>query len=219
MHNDSLRGSALSTDDLLKAYRLGYFPMAERHDDPDVFWVLPEYRGVLPIANFHIPRSLKKAVRQDRVDVTVDKAFLDVMLGCAAPTTHREETWINARILETYCALHAQGHAHSVESWYEGELVGGLYGVSIGGAFFGESMFSRVTDASKIALVHLVGRLYAGGYRLLDTQFHTDHLGQFNVVEIPKAEYQILLEDALAVNGDSFALPEKMSGKGILGQF
>lgn len=216
MQNDSPRGSALSTDDLLKAYTLGYFPMSEARDDPDVFWVLPEYRGVLRLEDFHLPRSLKKAVRRDTVEIRVDTAFRQTMLGCAAPATGRQETWINDRILETYCALHAQGHAHSVEAWQDGEMVGGLYGVSIRGAFFGESMFSRVTDASKIALVHLVGRMKAGGYRLLDTQFHTDHLGQFGVTEIPKAGYQMLLEEALQPEGNFFALPRQMTGDAML---
>ena len=212
MQSDSVRGSALSTDDLLKAYTLGYFPMSEGRDDPDIFWVLPEYRGILRLEDFHFPRSLKKAVRQDRIEIRVDTAFRETMLGCAAPATGRHETWINDRILETYCALFEQGHAHSVEAWQGGDLVGGLYGVSIKGAFFGESMFSRVTDASKIALVHLVGRMKAGGYRLLDTQFHTSHLGQFGVTEIPKVGYQILLEDALRVEGNFFALPRQIDG-------
>ncbi|GGD01204.1 leucyl/phenylalanyl-tRNA--protein transferase [Aquisalinus flavus] len=216
MQSDSVRGSALSTEDLLKAYTLGYFPMSEAHDDPDVFWVLPEYRGVLRIGEFHIPKSLRKAVRQDRVDIRVDTAFRETMIGCAAPATGREETWINERILETYCALHRQGHAHSVEAWLDGELVGGLYGVSINGAFFGESMFSRVTDASKIALVHLVGRLRAGGYTLLDTQFYTPHLGQFGISEIPKARYQSLLDEALGTRGNFFALPRQIAGSTIL---
>lgn len=216
MQTDSPRGSALSTDDLLKAYTLGYFPMSESRDDPDVFWVLPEYRGVLRLEDFHLPRSLKKAVKQNRVEIRVDTAFRETMLGCAAPATGRQDTWINDRILETYCELHRQGHAHSVEAWKDGELVGGLYGVSLNGAFFGESMFSRVTDASKIALVHLVARMKAGGYKLLDTQFHTDHLGQFGITEVPKVKYQILLEEALAVRGNFYALPPQIDGSIIL---
>lgn len=216
MDTDSNRGSALSADDLLRAYSLGYFPMSESRDDPDIFWVLPEMRGALPLTDFHVPRSVRKEVKRDTFTIKINSAFRQVMRECAAETTDRQDTWINDRILDTYCELHELGHAHCVEAWQEGQLVGGLYGVSLGGAFFGESMFSRVTNASKVAMVHLVGRLKAGGYGLLDTQFYTDHLGQFGVTEIPKAEYQHLLESAIILNADFFALPYQIDGSTIL---
>ncbi|MEM9421446.1 MAG: leucyl/phenylalanyl-tRNA--protein transferase [Pseudomonadota bacterium] len=208
--------SRLTTDLLLQAYRIGYFPMAEDRFARDVFWVRPEMRGILPLEHFHIPRSLKKVVRQDRFEVKVDTAFAAVMEGCAMPQTEREQTWINRQILDAYVELNAQGHAHSVESWHDGELVGGLYGVSIGGVFFGESMFSTVTNASKVALVHLVARLKAGGYRVLDTQFQNDHLVQFGTEEIPAREYQARLDGALSVEADFFALPRQILGSTIL---
>ena len=216
MQSDSGKDSALSTDDLLKAYTLGYFPMSEARDDPDVFWVLPEMRGTLPLAEFYMPRSLKKAVKQDRYEIYLNRDFRQTMQKCAEPATGRRDTWINARIIETYCELYEMGHAHSVEAWQEGEMVGGLYGVSLGGVFFGESMFSRATDASKIALVHLVARMRAGGYTLLDTQFYTEHLAQFGIRELPKAEYQLLLDQALLLEGNLLALPHPADGSTIL---
>ncbi len=206
----------LTTDLLLQAYRIGYFPMAEDRVARDVFWVRPEMRGILPLKGLHVPRSLKKTVRQDKFDIRLDTAFEAVMKGCAMPQTEREQTWINAQILEVYGELHAMGNAHSVEAWYEGELVGGLYGVSIGGAFFGESMFSTVTDASKVALVHLVARLRAGGYTLLDTQFQNDHLVQFGTQEVSARHYQGLLDRALSQITDFYAMPRQMRGSTIL---
>ncbi|TWB12950.1 leucyl/phenylalanyl-tRNA--protein transferase [Nitrospirillum amazonense] len=187
----------LTPELLLRAYAMGVFPMAESADDDEIFWFDPPERGILPLDGFHAPRRLLRTVRQGRFQVSVDTDFEGVMRACGESTTDRPDTWINAQILEAYVALHRQGRAHSVECRREGQLVGGLYGVSIGGAFFGESMFSRETDASKVALVHLVARLRAGGYSLLDTQFVTTHLSQFGAVEIPRAEYQARLARAL----------------------
>lgn len=171
--------------------------MAESADDPELFWVDPEQRGILPLGRFHIPHRLARVVRQDRFEVRVDSDFAGVLAGCAAMTDERPSTWINSEIVRLYTALHKMDAAHSVECWREGALVGGLYGVSIGGAFFGESMFSRVTDASKVALVHLVALMRQAGYRLLDMQFVTPHLAQFGAAEVPRAQYRLLLADAL----------------------
>ena len=196
----------ISLEDLLKAYALGYFPMADARDDPRLFWVAPEWRGVLPLDSVHIPRRLKRTIRQDVYQVRVDTAFRAVMENCAAERENRRETWINTPILELYTGLHEMGFAHSVECWDGERLVGGLYGVALGGAFFGESMFTLATDASKVALIHLVGRLKAGGFALLDTQFHTDHLGQFGVVEIAKDDYLEQLEEAVYASADFYSL-------------
>ncbi|MEM7694990.1 MAG: leucyl/phenylalanyl-tRNA--protein transferase [Pseudomonadota bacterium] len=182
---------------LLKAYACGIFPMAESADDPGLFWIEPERRGVLPLDTFHIPKRLARVVRQDRFDVRVDTAFGAVLDGCAAPAPGRRHTWINGRIRQLYTALHEMGHAHSIEAWMGDALVGGLYGVRLQGAFFGESMFSTVRDASKVALVHLAARLTAGGFGLLDAQFVTDHLSQFGAEEISRRTYQAALEEAL----------------------
>jgi leucyl/phenylalanyl-tRNA--protein transferase len=186
---------------LLQAYATGIFPMAESADDPELFWVDPRHRGVLPLDSFHVPRRLKRVLRRADVAVRCDTAFEAVMRGCAEASETRPSTWINDEIVRLYSALFAHGAAHSVECWHDGQLVGGLYGVSLGAAFFGESMFSRVTDASKIALVHLVARLRLGGYRLLDTQFLTPHLAQFGGIEIPRARYHRLLAGALRHRG------------------
>lgn len=179
---------------LLQAYAAGIFPMAEHKDDASVFWVEPENRGVLPLERFHISHSLRRVIRKGVFDVTFDTAFRDVMLGCA----DRAETWINAQILDAYCALFDLGFAHSVECRQAGKLVGGLYGVSLGGAFFGESMFSKVTNASKVALCALAERLKKGGFVLLDT-FLTPHLAGFGGIEIPRAAYLDLLNRALGI--------------------
>ncbi|HUO89347.1 MAG TPA: leucyl/phenylalanyl-tRNA--protein transferase [Rhizomicrobium sp.] len=184
---------------LLAAYAQGIFPMAERRDDPTLFWVSPERRGIIPLEDFHVPRRLARTVRSGRFTVTSDTAFLPVMQACAEAAPGRKESWINAEIVRLYTALHASGHAHSIECWHDGGLVGGLYGVSLGGAFFGESMFSRMRDASKVALVHLVAQLKRGGYVLLDAQFLTTHLAQFGAHEIPRAAYLARLEQALNV--------------------
>jgi leucyl/phenylalanyl-tRNA--protein transferase len=191
---------------LLKAYAVGIFPMAESADDPGLFWLEPERRGVLPLDGFHVPRRLARTVRQGRFEIRVDTAFEAVIAACAEPAPGRGSTWINARIRELYIALHRRGDAHSVECWRGGELVGGLYGVSLGAAFFGESMFHRATDASKVALVHLVERLRAGGYQLLDAQFVTDHLAGFGAVEVRRKTYQGLLARAVAAEADFFAM-------------
>jgi leucyl/phenylalanyl-tRNA--protein transferase len=183
---------------LLRAYAEGIFPMAERRGDSDLFWVSPEMRGIIPLDAFHIPRRLARTVRSDRFKVTADMAFADVMRACAEPAPDRPESWINDEILRLYTALHAAGHAHSIECWRDGKLVGGLYGVKLGGAFFGESMFTRERDASKVALVHLVARLRRGGFSLLDTQFLTAHLVRFGTIEIPRAQYHDLLARAIS---------------------
>nr|WP_298687705.1 leucyl/phenylalanyl-tRNA--protein transferase [uncultured Dongia sp.] len=189
---------------LLRAYAIGIFPMAEARNDPELYWIDPEQRGILPLDAVHIPRSLKKTVRQGLMGddgafrVTCDQAFEAIMAGCAAPAPGRGQTWINETIFDLCRSLFLMGHAHSVEVWQGEELVGGLYGISLGGAFFGESMFSRATDASKVALVHLVARLRHGGFTLLDTQFVTKHLSRFGTIEIPREEYRQHLNDALA---------------------
>jgi leucyl/phenylalanyl-tRNA---protein transferase len=192
-----MHGPRLTPEILLRAYAEGLFPMAERRGDPTLYWVSPEKRGVIPLGNFHIPKRLARTVRSGRFTVTSDQAFRDVMLACAASAPGREESWINDEILRLYTALHAGGHAHSVECWQNGELVGGLYGVRLGGAFFGESMFSRARDASKVALVYLVDALQRGSFTLLDTQFITAHLTQFGAIEIPRPQYLSLLNQAL----------------------
>ena len=192
---------------LLRAYACGIFPMAESADDPSLFWVEPEMRGVIPLQGFHVPSRLARTVRSDAFRVTVDKAFKAVVAGCAAPQVGRHDTWINKRIRDLYVGLHELGHAHSVEIWQNDDLVGGLYGVNLGRAFFGESMFHRVRDSSKVALVHLVARLIAGGFELLDTQYVTQHLRSFGAVEIPRRRYMALLEQALKGEADFYKLP------------
>ncbi len=202
--SNRIRPPKITPEMLLRAYAIGIFPMAEARNDPELYWIDPEQRGILPLDDFHIPRSLKKTVRQalaggkDQFRVTCDQAFERVIEGCAAPAPGRNQTWINETIFELCRQLFLMGHAHSVEVWLGDELVGGLYGVSLGGAFFGESMFSRATDASKVALVHLVARLRYGGYSLLDTQFVTKHLGRFGAQEIPRDDYRQRLNSALA---------------------
>lgn len=188
----------LTPEIVLRAYAEGLFPMAEGRGDPSLFWVSPERRGIFPLDGFYVPRRLRRTVRTDKFQVKADTAFGKVMRACAAPAAGREDTWINDEIVRLYTALHASGYAHSVESWRDGHLVGGLYGVRLGAAFFGESMFSRETDASKVALVHLVARLKAGGFKLLDAQFLTEHLAQFGAVEISRAEYLRQLNRAIS---------------------
>ncbi|QJE72959.1 leucyl/phenylalanyl-tRNA--protein transferase [Aerophototrophica crusticola] len=193
--------NTLTPDLLLRAYAVGVFPMAESATSDELLWFDPPWRGVLPLDRFHVPKRLRRTIRQGTYEVRVDTAFRDVMLACAEPAPGRENTWINQGILDAYCLLQTMGHAHSVESWQDGKLVGGLYGVSLGGAFFGESMFSRADDASKVALVHLVARLKAGGFTLLDTQFVTKHLSQFGAEDIPRHRYRRQLADALKREG------------------
>jgi leucyl/phenylalanyl-tRNA--protein transferase len=211
--------SEITAEVLLRAYACGIFPMAESADDPTLFWVEPEMRGVIPLDGFRISSRLARTVRSDAFTVTVDTAFKAVIAGCAAPQPGRDDTWINKRIRELYTGLHELGHCHSVEVWEHGELVGGLYGVSLGGAFFGESMFHRSRDASKVALVHLVARLIAGGFALLDTQYVTDHLRSFGAIEIPRRRYSALLNKAIAGEADFGKLPvdHPVSGAKALG--
>jgi leucyl/phenylalanyl-tRNA--protein transferase len=192
---------------LLKAYACGIFPMAESADDPSLFWVEPERRGVVPLDHFHVPRRLARTVRADRFTVRVDTAFDQVLDACAAPARGRRKTWINAGIRRLYGELFARGHCHSVEAWRDGRLVGALYGVTLRRAFFGESMFHRETDASKVCLVHLVARLKRGGFALLDAQFLTEHLATFGAIEIERAEYQRRLAAALEGEADFYRLP------------
>ena len=197
---------------LLACYARGVFPMAEARDDPRVFLVEPDQRGVIPLDRFHIPSRLRRTVRGEPFQVRVNTAFAAVLDACAAPAPGREDTWINAPIRRLYIELHQRGFAHSIECWRDETLVGGLYGVTLGGAFFGESMFSRATDASKVALVHLVARLRKGGWRLLDAQFLTDHLSQFGTVETPQEAYLRMLTPALKVVPDPTALFVPLTG-------
>ncbi len=190
-------GFHIPTDLLLKAYASGVFPMAESASDPEVFWVRPETRGIIPLDAFHVPKSLAKAVRKGLFDIRFDHDFEATIDACAEKRAERTSTWINAPIREAYVALHHMDHAHSVEAWRGGRLVGGLYGVSLGRVFFGESMFSKETDASKICLVHLVERLNQRGFALLDTQFTTEHLKRFGAVDVPRAKYEAMLAEAL----------------------
>jgi leucyl/phenylalanyl-tRNA---protein transferase len=192
---------------LLKAYACGIFPMAESADDPALYWIEPDMRGIVPLDGFHVASRLARTVRSTPFTVRVDRDFDAVIDGCAAPKPDRGRTWINARIRRIYRALFDNGDCHTVEVYDGDDLVGGLYGVSLGRAFFGESMFHRARDASKIALVHLVARLKAGGYRLLDTQFVTAHLQTFGAVEVPKRRYHRMLEEALVGHADFAALP------------
>lgn len=197
-------------DELLACYARGTFPMADGRDDPRLFLVDPDQRGILPLDQVHFPRRLKRTVRTSPFIVTINQAFREVVELCAAPIGERTETWINQPILELYDGLHRRGHAFSVETWHEGNLVGGLYGVRLGAAFFGESMFSRARDASKIALVHLVAHLIAGGFRLLDTQFLTDHLTQFGTIEVNRKTYHALLAEAITCPS-TFPVPELLA--------
>ncbi len=197
----------LDPEVLLRAYAGGIFPMADNARSTDVFWVEPKWRGVIPLDSFHLPRRLARTLKSEIFHFTVDRAFGDVLDGCAAPAPGRTETWINPAIADAYRTLYVRGQAHSVEArTADGQLAGGLYGVRIGGAFFGESMFTRVTDASKCALAALVARLRVGGFTLLDTQFLTEHLAGFGATEVPARAYKGLLASALAVSGDFFAL-------------
>ena len=208
----AMEREVFDADALLRCYANGVFPMGEARDDPRVFLVEPDLRGIIPLDAFHIPTRLKRTVRGEPFEVRVNTAFLNVVDACAAPAAGREDTWINGPIRRLYSQLHARGHAHSVECWQDEILVGGLYGVSLGSAFFGESMFSRRTDASKVALVHLVARLKRGGFTLLDAQFITTHLSQFGAREIPQASYLRMLAPALRLKGDADSLKFAMSG-------
>lgn len=204
------------TRELLEAYKRGIFPMAESRDDPSLHFIDPDERGVLPLNGFHVPKRLKRTVRQAPFNVTADKAFTRVITNCADAAPNRETTWINSSIVNLYASLHNEGHAHSIECWKDDKLVGGLYGVSVGAAFFGESMFSTEQDASKIALVHLVGRLIAGGYLLLDAQFHNPHLEQFGLETISRATFQKRLSAALSEEANFLTLRAPQNGQDAL---
>ena len=193
---------------MLRAYRVGLFPMAETRRGQRLYWLDPELRGILPLDEFHLPKRLLRTVLSGPYEVTSDRAFAQIIAGCAAAAPGREDTWINNDIERLFYELHRQGHAHSVETWQDGQLVGGLYGVSLGGVFFGESMFSTARDASKVALVHLVARMRLGGYALLDTQFVTSHLAQFGTVEVPRDTYKALLAAAVQTAATWLPAPE-----------
>ena len=201
---------------LLKAYAVGVFPMAESADDPSLYWVEPDERGLIPLDGFHISHSLRKSVRHAGFEIRIDTSFEAVMQHCAEKTPGRDETWINARILKLYTQLHKLGFCHSVETWKDNVLVGGLYGVRLGSAFFGESMFSRATDASKVALVHLVARLNAGGFSLLDAQFLNSHLEQFGCYTLKKQQYRELLDQAMDGKADFFAFNQDKDPEAVL---
>ena len=209
----------LETALLLRAYSAGLFPMADTREADDVFWVEPRRRGILPLDAFHLSRSLAKTLKQERFVHSHDTAFDRVIRLCAEDAPGREQSWINATIIDAYIRLHAEGHAHSIETWDQaGRLVGGLYGVRIGGVFFGESMFSRTSDASKAALAHLVARMRAGGFRLLDTQFLTDHLASFGGREVKRARYLAMLDDAISRSADWTALDSLSCQSAALGR-
>ncbi len=187
----------IDLDLLMRAYASGIFPMSDARDDPDTFWIEPERRAILPLEGFKLSKSLAKSIRQERFRVTADTSFAQIIATCAEERDDRRETWINPEIEDAFCVLHTMDHAHSIECWLGGELVGGLYGLAMGRAFFGESMFSRATDASKVALAYLVARMKVGGFVLLDCQFMTDHLASLGAIEIAQEEYLLLLEAAL----------------------
>lgn len=199
--------SEVTWEFLLAAYANGYFPMADTQDSPILHWMYPEVRGILPLEDFHIPRSLAKFIKKSPFRITINTAFPEIIRACAEINQGRSETWINEPIINLYTELWKNGFGHSVECWQESKLVGGLYGVAIGGAFFGESMFSRTSNASKVALVYLVELLKNSGYILLDAQFTNDHLKQFGIIEIPRADYLIKLANAIAITPDSVFKP------------
>jgi leucyl/phenylalanyl-tRNA--protein transferase len=201
---------------LLKAYAVGIFPMAESADDPGLYWIEPEARGIIPLDRFHVSRRLARTVAADPFEIRIDHDFGAVIAGCAGRSPGRAKTWINARIRRLYAELFALGNCHTVEAWRDGRLVGGLYGVRLGAAFFGESMFSRERDASKVALVHLVARLKVGGFRLLDTQFTTPHLKQFGAIDVDRRAYHQLLEHAIVRDADFHRLSGGATGEEVL---
>lgn len=208
--------SSITPQILLKAYAAGIFPMAESAEDSALYWIEPELRGVIPLDNFHVSRSLAKQVRRASFAIRIDGDFTGVIDGCAERTGERRSTWINGRIRALYCQLHKMGFCHSIECWCNGALVGGLYGVRIGAAFFGESMFSRQRDASKVALVHLVARLKHGRFRLLDAQFLTDHLRRFGAEEVAREAYHLMLESALGAEADFFGFTGDADPEAVL---
>jgi leucyl/phenylalanyl-tRNA--protein transferase len=202
--------------ELLDCYRRGVFPMAEAREDQRLFLIDPEKRGVMPLDSFHVPKRLARTIRADQFAITVDKNFTAVLRACAAPAPGREDTWINDPIVSLYQRLHAMGYAHSIECWVGDRMVGGLYGVALEGAFFGESMFSIMRDASKVALAYLAARLIAGNFKLLDAQFWTSHLSQFGAVEVDRAEFRRRLDAALATRADFARMPAKLTGAQVL---
>jgi leucyl/phenylalanyl-tRNA--protein transferase len=208
--------AGITAEDLLSLYAQGVFPMAQSRDDPTLYVVDPPERGILPLDDFHLTRRLARTVRQGRFEIRIDTAFAAVVDGCAGGGPDRPDSWINPEIRRLYLDLKAQGFAHSVEAWRDDTLVGGLYGVRLGAAFFGESMFSRETDASKVALVHLVARLRAGAFQLLDCQFQTDHLAQFGVRAVPRRTYRALLKRAIALPSDFYGLTLDATGADAL---
>ena len=209
----------IDLDLLMRAYANGIFPMSDARDDPDTFWIEPEQRAILSLERFHLSKSLAKTIRRDRFVVTADTAFDRIIATCAESRDDRRDTWINPDIEDAFCDLHRMGHAHSVECWLDGKLVGGLYGMAMGRAFFGESMFSRATDASKVALAWLVARMKVGGFELLDCQFMTDHLASLGAVEISQEEYLVRLEAALglAYQASVVSSPSPSSAAGAAG--
>ncbi len=206
----------ISPRTLLKAYACGIFPMAESADDPTLYWIEPEARGVLPLDAIRVPKRLARTIRQEKFEVRIDSDFEGVIAGCAEPRPGRASTWINRQIFDLYAELFEMGHCHTVETWLDGRLVGGLYGVHLNGAFFGESMFSTERDASKVALIYLAARLKHGGFKLLDTQFVTEHLTQFGVIEISRNEFHKRLAAALEYRCSFSELPEDHPPSGIL---
>ena len=210
------KSPGITPDILLRAYSIGLFPMAESAEDPGLYWIEPEARGIIPLNRFHVPKRLARTVRSDVFEVHVDRDFAAVIGACAEAAPDRAKTWINGRIRRLYTELFELGHCHTVECWQDGKLVGGLYGVRLGAAFFGESMFSRARDASKVALVHLVARLKRGGFRLLDTQFTTEHLTQFGAVDVDRRQYQHLLEKAIEAEANFYGLDGGATGEEAL---
>lgn len=208
--------TSIRPDELLKAYTLGYFPMARAREDESVVWVLPDDRGVIPLDATRAPKRLQKFLKTDPFDIRINTAFADVMAACAEPAPGRPDTWINDAIIEAYTELHFNGYAHSIECWRGGKLVGGLYGVALGAAFCGESMFSRETNASKIAMLHLMARLKIGGFHFIDAQFVNEHLYQFGLISSPNDEYQLMLNAALKSSADFFAAPDQLSVTSVL---
>jgi leucyl/phenylalanyl-tRNA--protein transferase len=208
----------ITPDILLRAYSIGLFPMAESAEDQNLFWIDPDARGVFPLDAMIVSKRLAKTIRSDRFEIRVDCDFEAVIEACACVSAGREKTWINQRIERLYRQLFEQGRVHTVEAWHDGALVGGLYGVVLGAAFFGESMFYRQTDASKVALIHLAARLAAGGFRLLDTQFVTPHLETLGAIEVSKEDYRVMLAEAVAQKADFWIWPKDrtVSGREVL---
>jgi len=208
--------TCISTDELLKAYGLGYFPMARAREEADVVWVLPDMRGILPLTEARAPRRLLRFLKTHPFDIRINTAFADVITLCAQATPARPDTWINDAIIEAYTELHFMGCAHSIECWRDGKLVGGIYGIALGAAFCGESMFSRETNASKVAFLYLIARLKSGGFHFIDAQFFNEHLVQFGLVEMPNDQYQDELSRALASPADFFAAPDQLPAMRVL---